>query len=60
MDLQHQKTLKQTKILDNNTTKGLTNINKEVRLSTKQHSSADISHVLRKKGISVYLPCTLE
>ena len=38
-DLQHQKTLKQTKILDNNTAKGLTNINKRVRLSTKQHSS---------------------
>jgi hypothetical protein len=38
-DLQHQKTLKQTKMLDNNTANGLTNINKGVRLSTKQHSS---------------------
>ena len=38
-DLQHQRTLKQTKKLDNNTAKGLTNINKGVRLSTKQHSS---------------------
>jgi hypothetical protein len=35
MDLQHQKTLKQTKMLDKNMDKGLTNINKGVQLSTK-------------------------
>ena len=39
-DLQYQNTLKQTNTLDNNTAKGLTNINKGVQFSTKQHSSA--------------------
>ena len=38
-DLQYQNTLKQTNTLDNNTAKGLTNINKGVRFSIKQHSS---------------------
>jgi hypothetical protein len=39
-DLQHQQDTKTTQMLDNSMAKGLTNINKGVRLSTKQHSSA--------------------
>ena len=50
-DLQHQKTLKQTKMLDNNT---LTNINKGVRLSTKQHSSANVNCFILDEGGSCY------
>jgi uncharacterized protein YpuA (DUF1002 family) len=54
-DLQHQKTLKQTKMLDNNTAKGVTNINKGVRLSTKQHSSCGyIKYKSNANGLEIH------